>query len=306
MEHALEINPQLTAISLAYTNQGLIADKVLKRVPVKTESFKYNFYPKAQMFTVPDTTIGRKGQANEVELKSEIKDASVEDHGLKDCVPAADVEAAQKANAADPIAKNTIFTTDLVALAREKRVASVIQNPDNYGHKETLSSSDKISNNLSSPISMFEEASNACFMKPTHAVMNRKVLSVLRQHPEIVQAYNKNSGDKGKVPLAFLIEFLELEDILVGQSVVNTAKKGQTPVYNGVWGNHISLYYQNPIADVDYGLTFGVTAEYETRRVLTYFDNDRGIKGSHIIKVVEQNKDLILAPDCGAIMMDVI
>ena len=66
------------------------------------------------------------------------------------------------------------------------------------------------------------------------------------------------------------------------------------------------MAYIDPAAEVDNGLTFGVTAEYEERTVTTFFDPKPGVKGVTTVKATEQLKDLIMCTDCGYLIKDVI
>ncbi|MGV8796604.1 hypothetical protein ACV373_31930, partial [Pseudomonas aeruginosa] len=56
------IDPELTAIAIAYRNGRMIADEVLPRVPVGKQEFKFWKYDLAQGFTVPETLVGRCGR----------------------------------------------------------------------------------------------------------------------------------------------------------------------------------------------------------------------------------------------------
>ena len=49
---------------------------------------------------------------------------------------------------------------------------------------------------------------------------------------------------------------LELDDILVGQSFVNTAAKGATAAFSQCWGKHAALLYRDTLAGNE-GTTFG-------------------------------------------------
>lgn len=81
------IQPELTAIAIAYRNQSLIADEVLPRVPVGKQDFKYLKHAMAEGFTLPDTKVGRRSKPNDVEFSATEITASTEDFGLDDPVP---------------------------------------------------------------------------------------------------------------------------------------------------------------------------------------------------------------------------
>ncbi|MDD9330825.1 MAG: capsid protein, partial [Bartonella sp.] len=84
MNRPFPIDPTLTAIAIGYRNPAgsLIGDRVLPRVSVLSEVFKYSEFPLAENFTVPELEIGRKGRPNVVEFSAFEREASVKDYGL--------------------------------------------------------------------------------------------------------------------------------------------------------------------------------------------------------------------------------
>ena len=67
---AFPVNPQLTAIAMAYRNPAvsLIADKVLPRV-LTAKKFKYTVYDAEQGYTIPSTLVGRKSEPTQVDFQ---------------------------------------------------------------------------------------------------------------------------------------------------------------------------------------------------------------------------------------------
>ncbi len=307
MNYDYPINEQLTSLTLAYNNKSFIADLVLPRVPVITESFKYLEYPKEQFLTVPDTTIGPKGEANTVELSAKLVSASVEDRALKEKIPVAKLDAATKSGQ-DPKfeEKVTIQVTKLLQLDRERKCAALFGNSANYGKTQTLSGTDCFNDPGSDAINIIQDMIDNMLMAPNKLVMGRKVASALRRNRSIVAAYHGNSGEKGMVPLEFLKDLFGFQEILVGESVMNSAKKGQTAQLVGVWGNFLSMIYTDETATTDQGMTFGYTAEYENRTVREWMEEDKGIKGCKVIQVHEQCSELIAAPECGGLLLNVL
>lgn len=307
MNYDHPINEELTSISLAYNNSEFIADKILPRVPVITESFKYRYYPKEQFLTIPDTTIGPKGEANTVDLKSELRTASVDARALKDEIPLAKLEAAAKSNQDTKLKeKSTIQVTRLLQLDRERKTATSFADPSNYGNTLALSGTDCFNDPNSDAVNIIQDMIDKMLIAPNTLVMSRQGASALRRNRSIVAGFHGNSGEKGMAPLEYLKELFGFKDIFVGNSVMNFAKKGQTAQIGGVWGNFLSMFYADETATVDQGYTFGVTAEYETRTVREWDENEKGIKGCNVIQVHEQAKEIILAPECGALITNIL
>lgn len=296
----------LTAIAIAYKNGAFIADNVLPRVPVGKKDFKYLSFPMEESFTIPDTKVPRKGTPNEVEFHGTELSASCEDYGLDDPIPTDDINNAP--DGYDPVSRAVEGLTDLVLLDREVRAASLLFNPANYASSKTLtlSGTSQFSDFTNSdPVAVISEAMDSCIMRPNTMTIGRAAFSVLRRHPKIVKAVNSNSGDSGLATRQAIADLLELQNLYVGESFLNTAKKGQTAAMQRVWGKHISLTYVNTQADTRGGLTFGLTAQYGTK-VAGKRDEDGGLRGATRVRVGETVKELIVAKDAGFFLQNVV
>lgn len=192
-------------------------------------------------------------------------------------------------------------TSDLILLDREVRTSREVFSAANYatGNKETLSGDDQWNNDKSKPIKKITTALDKMIMRPNVAVLGRTTATALRQNPSVVKAYNGTMGEDGLVPLQFLRDLLELEDILVGSAFVNISRPGQKPVLVRAWANHASFIYRNKLADTQGGVTFGMTAQLGSRVSGSIPDPDMGLRGGQRVRVGESVRELIVAPDCG-------
>src|SRR5258708_40342603 len=115
------IQPQLTAISLTYKNRDFIAERVLPRVPVLSQSFKWSKFTLADGFTIPDTRVGRKSAPGQIDWTAAEQSDTTVDFGLEDAIPQADIQhalATQKLWGTlpiDPMARSTTVVTQLIA-----------------------------------------------------------------------------------------------------------------------------------------------------------------------------------------------
>lgn len=301
------IDPALTAIAIAYHNQLFIADAVLPRVPVGRQEFKWWKYPIEETFRLPDTHVGRRSEPNLIDLTASQQTSSTEDYGLDDLVPNDDINNA--AEGYDPLGRATMQLTDYVELGREKRTADLVFDAAQYpaSNKETLTSTDQWSDyEGSNPIAAITEALDACLMRPNIAVMGQAVWTKLSQHPAIVKAVHGNSGDSGIARRQQVADLFELEEILVGVSRYNTARPGQTASLSRVWGNHCALLYRNRLADTRSGMTFGLTAQWQTRVSGQLPEPKIGLRGSTRVRSGESVKELIVAGQTGFLFTDAI
>ena len=304
MQRPFPIDPQLTAIAIAYRNTKLIADEVLPRVPVESPAFKWLEYDFSERFTLPNTRVGRTSQPNQVEFSAIEKESSVTDYGLDSPVPQDDIDSA--ITGYDPLGHATEATTDLILLDREVRTANVLFNGDNYNNKTTLTTAEQWNDPTSDPIKLITDAFDSMIQRPNIGTLGRRVATILRRHPKIVAAYHGNSGESGLVPLGFLADLLELEAIYVGDAFLNSAKPGKSPKLLRAWGDKAAFIVRNKLANTKGGVTFGYTAQFKDRVSGSINDPDIGLRGGQRVRVGESVKEIVVAKDAGYLFENVI
>lgn len=304
------LDTRLTGISLAYTNKTLIADSVLPRVPVGGQTFKWLNFNKADRFTIPNTRIGRKGMPNEVEFSATETPGNVFDYGLDDVVPNDDIVAAPQGY--DPLGNATEGLTDLLLLDREVRVASLVFNPATYpvGNKVQNTAGAYWDQDASNPVAQITDALNGMLMRPNVAVFSRKVYDALRRHPKVIAAVfplGGNAAGGGMANRQQLAELFELEEVLVGEGFVNTAKPGQAATIVRVWGNHAAFLHRNRLANTrSPQMTFGYTAQWQSRVAGRIEEPKVGLRGAVRVRVGESVNEIVCAADVGYLIQDAI
>jgi hypothetical protein len=300
MQLPFPITPELTAITRMYRNNRLIADDVLPRFPVNTPSFRYSNYALAEGFTIPDVAVGRKSPPNQVEFtRTEVTD-SVNDQALDDSIPNIDIEAAPVGY--DPVGRAAEGLTDLILLAREKRAADLVFNTATYptANKSTLSGTSQWSDYTNSnPVSAILTALDSMVVRPNIAVLGRATMTVLSQHPKVLSALFGPGGTSGIGNAAALANLFGLDEVLVGEGYLNTAKKGQTAAMSRVWGKGAAFLVRNKQADTNRGITFGMTAQWGPRIAGRFEDKDVGMRGGVRLRVGESTKEFVIASDAG-------
>lgn len=307
-----QIQPRLTQIAMAVKPEGMIADQVCPRINVEGDKFIYTKSNTEDLFTVPDTHVGRKSAPNEVDFGAHDVTDKVEDYALDDFVPQCDIEKAAAAHANfDPLAQATEGVAILIDLGREKRVADMYQDLNTFAPalRTTLSGIDQWSDHDNSePYSQITAAFDGMLVAPNIAVMGRVAWRQLRTHPEMVaRALNRKGGNggvaaKGSLSKEQVAELLELDDIFVGEAFVNLARKGQTPAMSQLWGNHASFLRIDKNVRTVQGFampTFAFTAEFGQRFSGTIPDSKRGIRGGQTVRVGEQVKELVSFIEAG-------
>lgn len=291
------VNPEvIQAVAISYRNTKLIADSVMPRVPVGTKDFKYRAMNLADGFTVQDTKVGRKSKPNRVEVTGNLVPASCVDYGLDDVVPMEDLKNAPQG--VDPVAVQTEFVTGLVALDREIRVANTVFGAANHANKATLSGTSQWSDYVNSdPVTAIMSALDAVIMRPNLMTIGRAAFTKLAMHPKVCKAIFGNNTDAGIVTREQLARLLELDEVLVGEGFVNTAKRGQAAVMSRVWGKHAAFMYRETPSAVANATTWGFSAQFGERTARSYFDDTVGLEGGEVVVVGESLGEIVAAPD---------
>lgn len=310
------IQQQLTAIALAYSNRSYIADLVLPRVPVGSREFKWLQLNRDEMFTVPETMVGRKGVPSEVQFGGTEQPGFVKDYGLDDLVPNEDIDSAPPGY--DPIGRAVEGVSELIALDREKRTADLVFSLNSYpsANRTTLSGTSQWSDYTNSdPYTAIQTALDGMLMRPNTGVIGRLSWSRLRVHPKITAALAPSSaGNSGTsnaqgapASLQAVADLLELDQILVGESWVNSAKPGQTASIARVWGKHMAFLHLNPIASIrGNAISFGYTAEYGNRVSGSIPEPKVGLRGAQRVRVGESVNEIVAASDVGYFFQNIV
>ena len=308
MKRPLPVDARLTAIALAFRNPdvNLIGDMVLPRTPTDAE-FKWLRHDLAQGYTVPDTKVGRKSVPNEVEFTGAEVSDSVDDHGLDDIVPNADIN--DDNQGVDPLGKATMYTTSLVQLSREVRVAAKVFATGSYvaGNQQTLAGVSQWSDFANSnPVDAILAALDVPVMRPNIGTFGQQTWTKLRQHPKVVQAIKGTDQGAGAVTRREFADFFELQEIYIGAGFINTAKKGQAVALSRCWGKHAAFTYRDRTAGPQNGMTYGFTAQAAPLQTALIDAPSVGVEGAKRVRVYERVKEIVCAPELGYFFQNAI
>lgn len=303
------VDPALTAVVIGYRNQALIADQVLPRMNVGKQDYKYMTLTKRDMYSIPETAVGRKGVPREVEFGGTEATGTCENHALMDFVPQGDVANADSRY--DPLGRAAEGTQALLDLAREKRTADLVFAAGNFpsGNKATLSGTSQWSHASSDPVNAILTALDVPLIRPNIMVLGQEVWTKLRQHAKVIAAVAMTGGNAASGGVAMrraVADLFELEDIIVGQGYLNTAKKGQTDSFSRVWGKHAALLRRDMTPNAGRVTTFGFTASWMGPTAYQWFDPNPGVAGGTYVKVGDSTDEVICASDLGYLFTDAV
>jgi len=310
------VDRRRTAISIAFDNNELIADRVFVRVPSNGSRFTWRKYKPGETYALQDTLVGRTSKPNEVEFGFDEYESNTEDHGLEALIPQNDIDNAPQGY--DPVDSSTRRTTNYVLLRREKRVADMVANLSNYSPQNvtTLTGTNRFTNytinpllpgSESDPVGVISNRLKSMLRRANTMVLSEDGFDTLSRHPKMVAAFHGNDGNSGVVTVDFIQRLFRLREVVIGgawASLTPGSDARGTANITRLWGNDLALIYKDPTANLTEGLTWGMTAQWKTRITNTRFDPDIGLEGGQRVRVGEHVKEVVTAPEFGSIIVD--
>lgn len=315
------INPALVGIVNDYSainarQRGYIADLVLPRTPVTSPEFKYVEYPIEEAFDVVDTQVDRRSKPNELVFTATEATGAVKDYGLDAPVPYRDERAASGGATNIPFALRARagrIATDKVQLAREIRAASLIFSAGNYltGYKATLTGGGQMNDTAVDPVALINDAIAGMLVKPNTLVTSIEVLNVLRRRDKVSVALGGSAESGRWVSTTELAGILGVENIVVGNTMYQTSKKGQAMTTAKIWGKHLALINVAPAGstgtvDDPTFPGFGYTFQWGERVAGEIEDPDMGLLGGVRVRSGEFLTEQKVAPYAGYLFTNAI
>lgn len=299
-------DPRLTGIVIAYTNAALIADLVLPRVQVAKKEFRWLKFDRAERMTIPETLVGRKSLPNEVDFTAAEEAGMVHDRGLDDVVPNDDIAEAA-GTGYDPLGEAIEGIAELIALDREVRTAGKVLNPANFPAANQVVVTDKWDDPDSNPAKQIRDYLDSLWIRPNVITMSNTVWNALSAHPRVIAGITPAGKVDGFATRQQLAAYLEIDEVLVGQARVNTARPGQAPNLVKVWGgDNVLAFYRNPTATPRRGVTFGYTAQWGSKVAGQIAEPKMGLRGSVRCRAGESVNEMLVCPDLGFLFRDVL
>ena len=169
-------------------------------------------------------------------------------HSLNDVVTDAD-----RANAdrpLDPDIDTTEGLTDKIRLRREYAQGSYLFNTTTFaGHTNALTGTacwDDYAN--SHPVKDVEvqkgDVQKEIGLEANTVIIGREVYDVLKQHPDILDRVKYTT--KGVVTAELLATLFQVDRVLVGSAIYNSANEGQAASTTRIWGKYALMCYVTP------------------------------------------------------------
>jgi len=239
------VDKLLTNVSNAYIPEGLISESVLPSLEVAQDSGIIGGYGKAHL-RIENSLVGGKGKARMVEpiVRKTDNTYLIEKHELQSIVTEDDYRNVEQPFDAEK--DETLGLTTIIALEKERALASALQSTAVLTQNVTLAGTSKFSDYQNSdPVSVFKNAQNAlldgCGVLGNAAIISQKVFNTLKYHPQILAQLGFAANRAGSLSVEEIAEVLGVKKLWVPNAAYNTAKEGQSDSMSQVWGNDITL-----------------------------------------------------------------
>jgi hypothetical protein len=253
MASTVPIDPVLSNLSVAtwQDSKGFIADKVFPTVPVEVQSGQY--------YVLDDENLNR----DTAERRADATESAGDSFVLSDDAYNATVFALHKdvgdqlqSNYRDvpgtPFQSATKFLVNKMRLRQEVLFANDFMSAgiwglDEEGKAATPSTDefiqwDKDGSDPIADLERWKEAVSAAGFDANVLAIGKPIWTALKNHPDIIDRYKYTSGG-AKVSLEAIADLLDLERIVVGRAIRNTAKRGQPATNELVIGKKALLVH---------------------------------------------------------------
>lgn len=296
-QNDVRVDPVLTNMSVAYTNDELVADQIMPIVQVKKITGKYYEYDKDN-FRIMDSERAPGSRANVTEHGLTLRSyGPIIEHALEEEVPTEVIDQAE--DVLSPLQDAAENVMDKLLLGKEKELATIMATSGNFTNSVTLSGTDQWSDFANSdPLDDVETGRTAIhqatFKRANALVLPYKVYRKLAHHPQLKAELSVNRNKT--LDTADLADLFEVEEVIIAASGENAVDEGQTSALTYVWGNHAWLIFrakQPKLKQLTFGWTLKVRGGIKTDR---RFSED---EIQHIVRTRDTREHKIVADVCA-------
>lgn len=288
-----------------------ISEQILPPVAVGPTTGKIGKYSGGHLRVVNTSHTGKGGYLEVETLVFDSDGYDIKEHGLKEFVTDK-----QKRNAVRPfnaLEDATINLTSLQMIAKERALALVLTDPAVLTQGATLAGNAQYnnrdhadSNPIEDRITAFGVVEDAAGVTPNTAIMNQKVARALRFHHQMLEVLGFTRKRPNGLTMEELAEALEVDRVLIGRALYNTAKEGQTDAFSPIWPNDLIYAFIAPFAGLRMK-TLGVEVRKSgtTPRAVFRKEMDEPVGSTKII-VIDNYDQIILNASTAYLLQDVI
>src|SRR3990167_4445749 len=295
-QQQVHVDNALTNISIAYRNLNYISDRIFPSVPVQYQSNKYFVFNKSDWYRDEAAIRAPGTRASRVDYRISTANYLCVEYAVAKSV--ADEVVMNADTPLRPLQEATEYVTDKLMLRKEKDVADLA-----FGATWSSSATPSTlwSNDTSDPIGDVNTAVDSVVSsigrKPNVGVIGRGLWRHVIKHPDLLDRIKGAAGPGSPAILtqSTIAALFELEEILVGDSVIDSGAEGATASRAYVWGNHLLVAYVSRTPSL-MAPSAGYVFQWKNRQVNRFREEQ---EHSDVIETLENWDSVLTATDAG-------
>lgn len=280
----VHVDSLLSFLSIAFMNEesAYIAEKAFPVVGVKKQSDLYLKYDKGNWFR-DEAQLRSPGTESEGSGWTTSRDSYFADNYAFH----KDIPDELRDNADDDFDLDrdaTAFVTDKIRMKREKTFAGDFFKASVWAYNKTAPANFVVWSDYanSDPIVDIDNARDDIFSttakEANKLIIGRAVWMKLKNHPDFIEKIKYTQT--GVLTASLVSSMLEVDELLIGRALENTAKEGATDVFVPVFGKHALLLYAEPRPSL-MSASAGYTFHWNKRGGLTFIKRIRDEKAGY-------------------------
>ena len=243
----VHISQALTNVAIGYPMSNFIAPRLLAEVPVAKQTDYYYIFDTVQEKKRQSDDNRRPGAAaNEVDFAMTSATYTADGHALATAIPDE-----VRANSDAPIQPDLDATENLVSklmVGQEVALKTALDAAVTVNTSDPTNEWDDYTNG--DPIADFKLAINtiedAVGITPNVVAMDTKVWRALKFHPAILSKvlYGGTNANPAMIGPEAIAALFDLEEVIIGNGLKNTAVKGQAASLSRIWGSDVYIGYR--------------------------------------------------------------
>jgi len=239
--------PDLGVLVYEYMDQGptmgFIGLDVMPLFPTAEQSAQFSVMPQEALLKIMDTKRAMRGNYNRSDYEFEEGFYATSENGWEEPVDDRERKLYQNKFDADVVASKR--ATNHILRGQEKRVADKVFNASNFTANAVTHEWDDASNAV--PLDDMETGKlavrSACGIIPNTLIISYSTFLNLRRNAQLIAQFGQNFAgqDANRMTTSQLSALLDIEKLLVGGAIYDSAKKGQSASIADLWSNEYAM-----------------------------------------------------------------
>lgn len=265
------VDPLLTDVSVNYKNTGFIAEQIFPSVSVDKETGIYFVQDDKETLRAPaDALRGEFSRANRVANKLTEATYTLKERSLETAI--SDRVMRNYSDPFDPKRNATELVTQKLLLSNEKEVAAILAatNATDASGAWSTTSTDIIGLARTARDTILKKTG----MDANLAVIGKPAFDVILNNAAVIERIKYTARATDEVIMNAIADFLGVDRVLIGKTIENTAKEGQTASTSYVWSDNVSFLYVPASAQLETPAAGYRLVQKDQRFIDTWYEQD--------------------------------